>query len=60
MAPRPGEDADDVRIYRAGPGRTHPMATRGGDKTLLLLTDLSKSARHGEASRGAVSAAVDD
>ena len=49
MAPRPGEDADDVRIYRLVRVEL-TRATRGGDKTLLLLTDLSKSRRHGEAS----------
>ena len=41
MAPRPGEDADDVRIYRLVRVEL-TRATRGGDKTLLLLTDLSK------------------
>ena len=44
MAPRPGEDADDVRLVRVELTR----ATRGGDKTLLLLTDLSKSAATGK------------
>ena len=47
MAPRPGEDADDVRIYRLVRVEL-TRATRGGDKTLLLLTDLSKSAATGK------------
>ena len=47
MAPRPGEDADDVRIYRLVRVELS-RATRGGDKTLLLLTDLSKSAATGK------------
>ena len=59
MAPRPGEDADDVRIYRLVRVEL-TRATRGGDKTLLLLTDLSKSAATGKQVAEAVSAAVDD
>ena len=47
MAPRPGEDADDIRIYRLVRVEL-TRATRGGDKTLLLLTDLSKSAATGK------------
>ena len=42
-----GEAEDDVRIYRRVRVQLR-RAARGGDQTLLILTDLSKSAATGK------------